>query len=40
MLGLDDVGSLAPGRSADLVVLDEQLEVLRVLRRGTWVAPI
>jgi len=37
MLGLDRVGALRPGFSADLVFLDERLEVLRVLRRGIWV---
>ena len=37
MLGLDRVGALRPGFSADLVVLDADLDVLRVLRRGRWV---
>jgi N-acetylglucosamine-6-phosphate deacetylase len=37
MLGLDRVGALRPGFHADAVVLDEQLEVRRVLRRGRWV---
>ena len=37
MLGLDLVGSLCPGLRADLVVLDADLDVLRVLRRGEWV---
>ena len=37
MLGLDGVGALRPGSSADLVVLDADLDVLRVLRRGQWV---
>jgi len=37
MLGLEQVGALTPGRRADLVVLDDRLEVLRVLHRGTWV---
>jgi N-acetylglucosamine-6-phosphate deacetylase len=36
--GLDDVGALEPGRRADLVVLDEHLEVARVMRAGAWVA--
>lgn len=36
--GLTDVGSLEPGRRADLVVLDGDLSVLRVMRAGTWVA--
>jgi N-acetylglucosamine-6-phosphate deacetylase len=38
MLGLDRVGALRPGFSADLVVLDEELDVLRVLHRGAWVS--
>jgi N-acetylglucosamine-6-phosphate deacetylase len=38
MLGLDRVGALRPGFSADLVVLDEDLVVRRVLRRGRWVS--
>jgi N-acetylglucosamine-6-phosphate deacetylase len=37
MLGLDAVGSLEPGARADLVVLDADLEVRRVLRWGAWV---
>lgn len=37
-LGLDDVGALAPGLRADLVVLDEDLAVRSVLGRGRWVA--
>ncbi|WP_179618996.1 N-acetylglucosamine-6-phosphate deacetylase [Nocardioides cavernae] len=37
--GLADVGALAPGRRADLVVLDDGLEVVRVMRGGTWVGP-
>ncbi|MBC2932856.1 N-acetylglucosamine-6-phosphate deacetylase [Nocardioides sp. zg-1228] len=35
--GLDDVGALAPGRRADLVVLDAGLGVVRVMRSGAWV---
>ena len=35
-LGLDDVGSLEPGRRADLVVLDDDLDVVRVMRSGAW----
>lgn len=35
--GLSDVGALEPGRRADLVVLDEGLEVVRVMRSGTWI---
>jgi len=37
MLGLDRVGALLPGHRADLVVLDDDLEVTRVLHRGRWV---
>ncbi len=37
-LGLDDVGTLTPGMSADLVVLDRKLQVRAVLRRGVWSA--
>lgn len=36
-LGLSDVGVLAPGRQADLVLLDDDLSVRRVMRRGRWV---
>jgi N-acetylglucosamine-6-phosphate deacetylase len=38
MLGLARVGSLRPGYRADLVVLDEELDVLRVMHRGVWVS--
>jgi N-acetylglucosamine-6-phosphate deacetylase len=37
MLGLEGVGSLAPGAYADLVELSDELEVNRVMRRGAWV---
>lgn len=37
MLGLERVGALRPGFNADLVVLDTDLDVTRVLRRGQWV---
>ncbi|WP_020104145.1 N-acetylglucosamine-6-phosphate deacetylase [Mycobacterium sp. 360MFTsu5.1] len=37
-LGLDDAGALAPGMSADLVVLDPKLQVRAVVRRGVWSA--
>jgi N-acetylglucosamine-6-phosphate deacetylase len=37
MLGLDDVGAIEPGWRADLVVLDEKLEVVGVMARGAWV---
>lgn len=37
-LGLDDrVGALSAGWRADLVVLNDNLEVVRVMRAGTWV---
>jgi N-acetylglucosamine-6-phosphate deacetylase len=34
--GLGDVGSIEPGRRADLVVLDDALEVDAVMRLGSW----
>ena len=37
LLGLDRVGALRPGYWADLVVLDDALSVVRVMRRGQWV---
>jgi N-acetylglucosamine-6-phosphate deacetylase len=37
VLGLADIGSLEPGRRADLVVLDPELRVKRVMRGGRWV---
>jgi N-acetylglucosamine-6-phosphate deacetylase len=38
LLGLQDtIGTLAAGRSADLVVLDAGLHVQRVMHRGSWV---
>ncbi len=33
----DDIGALEPGRRADLVELDEDLQVVRVMRAGTWI---
>ena len=36
--GLPGVGQLRPGCDADLVVLDAELDVQRVMRRGQWVA--
>ncbi|MTE16016.1 N-acetylglucosamine-6-phosphate deacetylase [Nocardia aurantiaca] len=36
--GLDEVGDLRPGMYADAVVLDEDLGLRRVLRRGRWLA--
>ncbi|WP_329117850.1 N-acetylglucosamine-6-phosphate deacetylase [Streptomyces sp. NBC_01353] len=38
LLGIDDkVGSLEPGKDADLVVLDENFDVTGVMRKGAWV---
>ncbi|MEU0567773.1 N-acetylglucosamine-6-phosphate deacetylase [Nonomuraea sp. NPDC005983] len=38
VLGLDgEVGSIAVGRFADLVVLDNSLEVAGVMKRGSWI---
>lgn len=38
LLGLADrVGSLEPGRDADLVLLDEDFDVAGVMRHGAWV---
>jgi N-acetylglucosamine-6-phosphate deacetylase len=37
LLRLERVGALRPGYRADLVVLDDDLQVLRVLHRGAWV---
>lgn len=36
--GLTDVGAIRPGYLADLVVLDSDLAVAAVMRRGTWEA--
>ncbi len=36
VLGLADRGRVAPGMAADLVLTDESLTVLRVLRAGRW----
>jgi N-acetylglucosamine-6-phosphate deacetylase len=35
-VGLTDVGAIAPGHRADLVQLDADLRVERVMRAGTW----
>lgn len=35
-MGRLDVGRIAPGAKADLVVLDDELHVQRVMRRGQW----
>ncbi|MET8167794.1 N-acetylglucosamine-6-phosphate deacetylase [Streptomyces sp. NPDC005329] len=38
LLGVDDrVGSLEPGKDADLVLLDENFELKGVMRKGDWV---
>jgi N-acetylglucosamine-6-phosphate deacetylase len=34
--GLTEVGAIEAGRRADLVVLDDRLEVVRVMRAGAW----
>ncbi|WP_377638895.1 N-acetylglucosamine-6-phosphate deacetylase [Oryzobacter terrae] len=39
VLGLTDVGALAAGRRADLVHLDDELEVIAVMRAGAWLSP-
>ncbi|MFH8239574.1 N-acetylglucosamine-6-phosphate deacetylase [Streptomyces sp. NPDC018321] len=37
LLGLDDrIGSLEPGKDADLVVLDDAFDLVGVMRRGEW----
>ena len=41
VLGLDDrLGSIAPGRRADLVVLDDGLAVGRVMAAGEWLSEV
>ena len=37
LIGLDGVGALRPGFRVDLVVLDDDLDVQRVLHAGRWV---
>jgi N-acetylglucosamine-6-phosphate deacetylase len=38
LLGMDDtVGSLEPGKDADVVILDEHFDLKGVMRRGEWV---
>ena len=37
LLGLTDRGALATGQRADLVVLDDDWRVSRVMRGGAWV---
>ena len=38
VLGLTDVGALTAGRRADLVHLDDDLEVVAVMRAGEWLS--
>jgi N-acetylglucosamine-6-phosphate deacetylase len=38
-LGLTGVGSLAAGQLADVVVVDDDLHLRRVMRRGSWLSP-
>ncbi|WP_405490181.1 N-acetylglucosamine-6-phosphate deacetylase [Nocardia sp. NBC_00511] len=38
VVGLPDVGDLRPGMFADAVVVDDDLRLVRVLRRGRWLA--
>ncbi|WP_298459381.1 N-acetylglucosamine-6-phosphate deacetylase [uncultured Cellulomonas sp.] len=40
VLGRADLGALAPGRRADVVVVDGGLMPLGVLRAGRWVVPV
>ena len=35
--GLSDVGEITPGRRADLVLLDDQGRLVRVMRAGRWI---
>lgn len=37
LLGLNDVGAIEAGKYADLVVLDDDLNLVSVMRRGIWV---
>ena len=38
--GLDTVGELAPGCRADLCVVDDHGQLLRVMQAGSWVVPL
>jgi N-acetylglucosamine-6-phosphate deacetylase len=39
-IGLADrVGAVVPGLRADLVLLDDRLDVVRVMRAGAWLPP-
>ena len=35
-LGLSDRGELSEGHRADLLVLDENLDVVKVMQQGSW----
>jgi N-acetylglucosamine-6-phosphate deacetylase len=35
-LGIDGVGSLQAGHAADVLVVDDELSLQAVLRRGEW----
>ncbi|MGO4616710.1 N-acetylglucosamine-6-phosphate deacetylase [Nocardia sp. 2YAB30] len=37
-LGLTDVGDLRPGQFADILTVDDSLQLRRVLRRGQWLS--
>lgn len=37
VLGDDTLGALAPGKRADLVVVDQELHPVQVMRKGEWV---
>jgi len=38
LLGMSDrIGSLEPGKDADLVLLDDRFDLKGVMRRGEWV---
>lgn len=38
LIGLyDEIGSLEPGKYADLVVLDAAFDIKGVMRRGEWI---
>ena len=41
LLGLDsEVGDVVPGRRADLLITDEDLQPAAVLRTGRWIVPL
>jgi N-acetylglucosamine-6-phosphate deacetylase len=39
LLGVTDGGRIAVGQRADLVELDDELDVVRVARAGAWISP-